>query len=849
VGHVQRSCLAAWLRVPNAGAAWRSRSGSGVLGVAALVSTLLVGTASAGAEPVAPRENPATSSPAAEVPASPQPPEAVRLDLPPQPLPQALDAVARELELELVYDASEIPAVEAPALQGSFTPEQAMGRLLDGTSLTHRFVEPRRVVVEPGSDRGDPGAHQLPSLVVSAERESPYGPVDGYKAQRSATATRLDLAIEETPAALQVLPRRVLEDTGAERLEDALDLAAGVQEANSFGNTSDGFLVRGFDALIAEDGVLSEGPVADINIQRDSAVIERVEVVRGPNAALFGPGSPGGIVNIVTKRPQQESFLVLDSQASSFERYRQTFDANLSLGAEGRLRARVSGAVEYSDSFRDEVDGDRQVVSPALTFEPTDALTLAYRGEYLRNEAPFDRGIPIGADGERLVGEEDFFGDPSVGDVETELLRHQLEVEYAPGSRWTARLLASWLDNTLEGFSVEPLATSPPSLPLSADLVFRETRLRDFDRELFTGRAELTGDVSTGPLEHRALLAFEWRELDDDRIFRRTNVLLTPPVDLEDPVIDTPDLEPNLQSDQFDEVSNYGFIAFDRVRLWEPLTIVAGVRLDFVDQTSVFEGTSSGAVTELDESEFSPTFGVVFQPFEWGSIFVRYSESFQVNLADAPGGGALPPQEGEGLEGGVRIVLRDGALALTATVFDIELENVPVADPFTQFARPSLQESRGIEVVLQGDVTESLSLIANYTYIDAEISDLSGLEGSSAIAGVPDHEASFFANYEFRRGLLEGLSLRGGIFYTDDRLNTVPQRVQVSVFPAFVLGGKELDPFVRVDAGLSYQVVDWLSLSFRVRNLFDEEHERPSSPDFALPGAPRVFSGGLSFRF
>jgi len=706
----------------------------------------------------------------------------------------------------------------------------------------------------PPETRGDDqakseGVYELPSLVISAPAESPFGPVEGYRAERSATATRLDLAIEETPAAVQVLPRALLEDIGAERVDDALDFAAGVQKATNFGNTTDGFLVRGFDAIVAEDGVLSNGPVADINVQRDAAVVERVEVVRGPNTALYGPGAPGGIINIVTKRPQNDDFLELESQVSSFERYRQTFDGNVSLGERGRLRARLSGAVEYSDSFRDEVESDRVVLSPALTLEPTDSLTLSYRGEYLRDVGPFDRGIPIEEKGGRLADEEDFFGDPSVGDVESGLLRNQLEIEYALGSDWTARLLASWLDNRLKGDSVEPLAISPPSFPFSSNLAFRELRRRDFDRKLFTGRAELAGSFSTGPADHKGLLAFEWRELDDDRGFQRTSVLLTPPVDLEDPVIDTPDPAPNIRSDQLDEVTNFGFVLFDRIRLGPMFTIVAGARIDLVEQTSEFRGTSSGTVTKVDETEVSPTVGVVFQPVEWGSLFFRYSQSFQVNLADGLDGQALPPQEGEGLEGGARIVLRDGALSFTLTGFSIELENVPVGDPFTQFSRASRQESRGVELVLQGDVTESLSLIASYTYLDADIADLSGLEGSSDLAGVPDHEVSLFASYAFRKGLLEGLSLRGGVLYTDERLNTVPQRVQVSPFPAFELGGKQLDSFVRVDIGLSYQVADWLGVSFGVRNLFDEDYERPSSPDFALPEAPRVFSGRLSLRF
>ncbi len=777
-------------------------------------------------------------------------------DIPPQRLDAALRRFAEQTGLQLAYTSAKVTGLRTPGVQGTYTPEAALRRLLAGTGLDYRFTDPDTVVLErtvAEERQSDPAT--LPPITVEGTAESPYGPVDGYKAQRSTTATRLDLAIEDTPAAIQVIPRGIIEDTGADRVADTLDYTAGVQETNSFGNTSDNFLVRGFNATFAEDGSVSAGANADVQVQRDSATVERVEVLRGPVAALYGEGSPGGIVNVITKRPREETFVTGDSVLSSFERYRQEFDANTTLGAEQQVRLRLSGALEASDSFRDEVDGDRQVVAPAVTFAPNERLRLAYRGEYLRDSEEFDRGVPIDANGGPLAGEEAFFGDPDDGNVETETGRNQLEVAYDISEAWTGRLFGSWTYNSLQGRATDPIAISPIDLPplglRANDTVLRASRERHFETNVFTGRAELTGDVTTALIGHKILLSFEAREIQDNTDFAQTSLFAQPNlVSISDRRIDRPDPEPTEISNNRNDVTNYGLVAFDQISPWEPVNILVGGRLDFVDQRARLITNSGETSDETDETEFSPTVGVVVSPFPWGSVFFRYAQSFQVNTANGPQGEVIAPQEGESFEAGVRANLFDGDLSATVTVFDIELDNVPVADAFGNFSRPTDQESQGVEFSLQGQVSKAFSVVANYTFTDAEILELPNLEESSDVAGVPEHEASLFANYEFQEQPLAGFSVNAGAIFTGERLNAVRQLVNTPLPQGAVpLGGKELDSFVRVDIGASYAIDDWLSASFKIENLFDEEYERPSRPDFALPGAPRTYVGRVSLRF
>ena len=704
------------------------------------------------------------------------------------------------------------------------------------------------------------GDVELAPVEVEAVRPSPFGPTPGYAPERSATATRLNLSLDETPASVQVVPRQVLEDSGAERVEDALDFTAGVNRTNSFGNTQDGFLLRGFDATFAEDGVVSGGAVANIFGKRDSATVERVEVLRGPAAALYGPGSPGGVVNVVTKRPQATTFARSDSTLSSFERYRQTFDANSDFGTDGTVMARLSGSLEKSDSFRDDIDGDRQVIAPAVTLQPSDDLRVRYRGEFSRDARPFDRGVPV-AGSDVLADEDTFFGDPDAGNFTNQIARNQIEAELDLNDAWTARVFGGLTFNSLDGFARSPVALAPFSLPPQVlgvpiaenETIFRESRDRDFQTQLWTGRVELDGRFDTGPVAHETLVSFEGRVVHDDRNLSRSNVFGQPDlISASQPGSPLPAPTPTQRSDTRDDVTNFGFLAFDKITPWEPLTIVGGGRVDIVDQEQTLTTNFGSTETDLNETEFSPTVGAVFQPVSWGSVFVRYAESFEVNTATGPDGSPLDPQEGESIEGGVRFNLNEEALRATVTVFDTDLENVPFADVSTGLSRGASQSSTGVEVSLQGAVTEHLSVIANYTYTDAEVSDLPGpgLEGDFDAPGVPEHAANAFANYSFDSGELDGLSLNGGVVFNGDRLNALPQFVQTPQgLPSARIGGQDLDSFVRFDIGAGYRLNDWVQASFRVENLFDKDYERPGTPNFALPESPRTFSGRLSLRF
>lgn len=243
------------------------------------------------------------------------------------------------------------------------------------------FAEP-----EPLSDP-NPIELQALSITSTADGERADGPVDGYKATRSASATRTDTALHETPQSVSVVPKDVLVDTGATRLQDGLDYAGGVGRANNFGGQGlTTFTVRGFTTgeFYRNGFPINRGyPNAP-----DANTVERLEVIRGPASSLYGRGDPGGTFNVVSKQPLPESKVTLGSQFDDQGMHRATLDATGPLSQDGSLAYRLNVLGEGGDSFRDDVESERYDVAPVISWQVNDATKITFEGDFMRNNHP-----------------------------------------------------------------------------------------------------------------------------------------------------------------------------------------------------------------------------------------------------------------------------------------------------------------------------------------------------------------------------------------------------------------------------------------------------------------------------
>jgi iron complex outermembrane receptor protein len=353
-------------------------------------------------------------------------------------------------------------------------------------------------------------------ITDSYVEERAEGPVQGYRATRSATATRTDTDLRDTPQSIDVVPAQVIRDLNTTRIDRALDFAGGVARQNNFGGLPFlNYSVRGFTTgeLYRNGFAINRGSYS----APDTSSLERIEVLKGPAASLYGRGDPGGLVNLVTKRPQAERFSTLAISAGSWDRYRSTLDANSPLDSEGNVLGRINMAVEDNGSFRDHVSSERRIVSPSLSWQLTPDTKLLLDSEFSRTDAVFDRGIAA-VNGELgSVKRATFVGEPNDGKIRNDNQTLDLALEHFLSESWKLRLANHYTQGTLKGASSEPQA-------LVGNTITRFYRERDFE-----WNDNITKPSCTAPLTGPAGSIRRWQAWSTKTTATARNTRKVPP--------------------------------------------------------------------------------------------------------------------------------------------------------------------------------------------------------------------------------------------------------------------------------------------------------------------------------
>lgn len=681
-------------------------------------------------------------------------------------------------------------------------------------------------------------ATELPTLEVEGQavRERGDGPVQGYRATRTTSATRTDTPIREIPQSVTVVPRQVAEDTAATRVEDLLTYAGGVVRQNNLGGLAlREVAIRGF----ATGEFYRNGFSINRGYQSppDAASIERVEVLRGPASLLYGRGDPGGTFNIITQQPLPFASYgatgFFDHRGSA----RGTFDATGPLNREGTVAYRLGGAVENTRSFREFVEGDRLFLAPVLTWRATPDTTVTLEAELLRSDQTLDRGVV--AVGNRLgaVPIRRFLGEPNQGRLRTENAVVQLRAEHRLNNDWTARVGGQYLGGSLVGDAIE-------NNRLLADgrTLRRERRFRDYEWGDLDLQANVTGRFATGPLQHTLIAGLEYETYRNREILFRSNVNATPyTIDIFAPAYGRP--PPPLASrstDTLEKIHTYAAFVQDQVAITPKLKAVAGVRVERFEQEFASR-TGGGLTTEQAKTAAVPRVGLLYDLTGSVSVYGSVARSFRPNRGGDVAGRPFAPENGMAYEVGAKFDLLDGRLGVTAAVFQIERENVLTPDPAnTAFSIVAAEaRSRGFDVTVAGELAPSWRVIGGYAYVDAETTrGNAALPAGSALLNIPRHSASLLSVYEFRDGPLAGLGVGGGV-------NHVGSRAGQADNPAF-----RLPSYTTVDALAYYRITKNVRVNLNVLNLFDKEYyERSFSNVFVSPGAPRTVFGSVAFRF
>ena len=674
---------------------------------------------------------------------------------------------------------------------------------------------------------------QATDIVGNADYESAQGPVKGYHATRSASATRTDTAIHETPQSISVVSRDVVEDLSATRLQDALDYAGGIGRGNNFGGQGlTTFTVRGFTTgeFYRNGFPINRG----YPNMPDANTIERLEVLRGPATMLYGRGDPGGTFNVVSKQPLAERTVTLGSQVSDQGMRRGTLDASGPLDEEGRLAYRLNVIGEGGDTFRDHVETERYGVAPVVTWQVNDTTRLTFEGDFMRNNAPLDRGLTHYAGQRGTASRDTFFGEKDVGKLHNDNNMLQVRFEHMLNDDWTLAGGTQWLDGTLQGNAVEGNGIAADGRTLGRNFNYRKLEWTDRDTQL-----NLTGHFSMGGFEHTLLTGIEYEDYDYQSIIQRSAVGAGAyPIDIFDPVYGQP--RPALTRKPTDDQENlktFGVFVQDQVALTERLKLLAGARFERFEHKYENFAIANGD-WDASHNAVTPRLGMIYDLTDTVAVYANTARSFKPNTGRNAQGGGFKPEEGKSYEMGIKWEALDRQVSVDAAVYQIEKRNVLTSDPQDSTLNVAAGEvrSRGFDLNVAGNLTPEWRVIGGYAYVDAEVVKDNTFEKGSRLLNVPRNSFSLLNVYEFQDGGLKGLGLGLGARYVDERAG----KMGVNPF--------SMDSYTVVDLLGYYKVNERIRLNLDLKNLFDADYEEGAFGGvYAYPGAPRTVQAGISY--
>lgn len=666
---------------------------------------------------------------------------------------------------------------------------------------------------------------QLRDSVITAPAEAADGPVQGYRATRSSSATKTDTPLSEIPQAISVVPAQVLEDLNTTRIDRALDFAGGVSRQNNFGGlTLYGYSVRGFTTgeLYKNGFAVNRGSYS----APDASGIERIEVLKGPAASLYGRGDPGGMINIVTKKPQTEAFTRFAASAGSWDRYRTSLDVNTPLNEDGSLLSRVNLALEDNHSFRDHVGSERQIISPSFSWQISPDTRVLLESEFSRTESVFDRGIPAFDNQLGSVQRSTFLGEPNDGEIHNNNQMLQLSLEHLLSDTWKLRLANHYAQGTLQGDSSEPSR-------LIGSEVSRFYRQRNFEWNNSITQAELHGDFSVGSWRHQPLIGLEYENYRNSQKYPQSVTSLGYGQDIYNPVYGQPKPAIVNPNDFFEHVESYSLNLQDQITFSERLNGLLGVRLERFEQTAL--NRSTGVSNEQHKEVATPRAGLLYQLTPQVGVFANASTSFKPNGISGQGT-VFKPEKGIGYETGLKLDLFDSRLGATVALFQIDKENVLTADPNNpgDSIAAGQARSQGLDMQFSGQLSDALRVIGAYAYIDAEVTKDNTLPKGSRLLGVPQHSGSLLGVYEFQNGWLRGSDIGAAINYVGDRSGQSGSNF-------------ELPAYTTVDLLAHYQASKNLRVGLNLNNAFNRKYyERSFNSVWVMPGDPRNLNLSLS---
>ncbi|WP_347291603.1 TonB-dependent siderophore receptor [Kluyvera georgiana] len=674
--------------------------------------------------------------------------------------------------------------------------------------------------------------------VIGTTAQADQTVTDGYQPLSSSTATLTSMPLLDIPQVVNTVSDKVLEDQHATSLDEALYNVANVVQTNTLGGTQDAFTRRGFGAN--RDGSIMTNGLRTVLPRSFNAATSRVEVLKGPASTLYGILDPGGLINVVTKRPERTFSGDISATSSSFGGGSGQIDVTGPI--EGtQLAYRLIGEYQNEDYWRNFGKERSSFIAPSLTWFGDDA-TVNLSWSHRNYNTPFDRGTIFDLNTGQAVNvpSKVRFDEPfNITDGNSDLA--QLNAEYRLNSQWTARFDYSFSQDMYSDNQARVMAYDAKT----GNLTRRVDATQGSTQRMHATRADLQGNVVIGGFYNELLtgIAYENYDLLRTDMIRCKNVKNS--LNIYHPVYGTLDKCTTVSaadSDQRIQQETYATYLQDALYLTDKWIAVAGVRYQYYTQYAG-KGRPFKENTDSRDEKLTPKFGLVYKVSPTVSLFGNVAQSFMPQSSIASYIGDLPPEESTAYEVGAKFDLFDGVTS-NITFFDIHKRNVLYTETIgdeTYAKTAGKVRSRGIEVDVAGSLSENLNVIASYGYTDAKVEEDPEYAGKP-LPNVPRHTGSLFLTYDINN-VYESNTLTLGAGG-----HALSRRSGTNGADYYLPGYAVADVFAAYKMKLQYPV----TLQVNVKNLFDKTYYTSSIASNSLGnqiGDPREVQFTVKMAF
>lgn len=663
-------------------------------------------------------------------------------------------------------------------------------------------------------------------------------------ANRAATsvATRVPLENMATPFTVAQVSEEIIEETGARSLSEALRYAGIVGGTDNFGNAGEFFSSRGFQ-LAAGRNYFRDG----LRYRKYGSValydIERLEMLRGPASVIYGALEPGGVLNMVSRKPQDEAAATVRLRAGSWDYFQGTVDATGPI-TDG-INFRVQGLYEDAGSFRDHVESNSKGLTGTLDAQITPTTLVTLRASWFDDTRTGDRGVVMAYDAEgrfetssgrkfdfadvprsRFLGEK--FGTYDFRDINLQLsLRQKLT------DNWELRGDVIRSDQKEDRTYIWAIPTDQ----IVGDNGMLTRQIGDWDARLkgTLGRIELAGSFSTGPIDHKILIGTEYEHFKNSRVDQRYQfaaINIYDPVYMDSRPANGAQTQNSRPATLFESKSIY---LQDVMEIGDHFVVLAGLRYDHVADYNI--AVDPRRRTQIVDG-LTPQAGLVWRPTPYVSPYVSYTRSFVPQSGTSFAGDPFEPEKGEQWEGGVKFDVRSLRTLITTSVFSLDRNNLTVSDPDNPGYSVLLgrHKSKGFEFSLDANPIDPLRITVNWNHLfEAEYVRHNTLAGN-AQPNAPKNAVGIFASYNLE-SLQPGLTVNAGANYVGKRYGVNTNTFWLPAYTTF-------------DVGARYKLNQTVSLMANIRNLTDKTYYTGSSTTTSiLVGAPRSFTLELKAGF